>query len=153
MWRSDCIRNYVKERLYWPKEYVKERLYKEYVKERLYKEYVKERLYWPKEYVKERLYKEYVKELLYKEYVKERLYWPKEYVKERLYKEYVKEPDTPQFRGGNPYFFRENPYQSVSFIYASMYSENVHAIHTIRLMHEFSKERQPLHCDVIIGKQ
>ena len=39
--------------------------------------------------------------------------------------------DTPQFRGGNPYFFRENPYQSVSFIYASMlaYSENVHAIH------------------------
>ena len=24
--------------------------------------------------------------------------------------------DTPQFRGGNPYFFSENPYQSVSFI-------------------------------------
>ena len=39
--------------------------------------------------------------------------------------------DTPQFRGGNPYFFRENPYQSVSLIYASMYSEHVHAIHTI----------------------
>ena len=38
-------------------------------------------------------------------------------------------PDTPQFRGGNPYFFRENLYQSVSFIYASMYRENVHAIH------------------------
>ena len=38
-------------------------------------------------------------------------------------------PDTPQFRGGNPYFFIENPYQSVSFIYASMYRENVHAIH------------------------
>ena len=37
--------------------------------------------------------------------------------------------DTPQFRGGNPYFFSENPYQSVSFIYASMYRENVHAIH------------------------
>ena len=37
--------------------------------------------------------------------------------------------DTPQFRGRNPYFFRENPYQSVSFIYALMYSENVHAIH------------------------
>ena len=37
--------------------------------------------------------------------------------------------DTPQFRGGNPYFFNENPYQSVSFIYASMYRENVHAIH------------------------
>ena len=29
--------------------------------------------------------------------------------------------DTPQFRGGNPYFFSENLYQSVSFIYASMY--------------------------------
>ena len=27
--------------------------------------------------------------------------------------------DTPQFRGGNPYFFSENPYQSVSFIYQS----------------------------------
>ena len=27
--------------------------------------------------------------------------------------------DTPQFRGGNPYFFSENLYQSVSFIYAS----------------------------------
>ena len=37
--------------------------------------------------------------------------------------------DTPQFRGGNPYFFNENPYQSVSFIYALMYRENVHAIH------------------------
>ena len=37
--------------------------------------------------------------------------------------------DTPQFRGGNPYFFSENPYQSVSFIYASMYRENVHAIY------------------------
>ena len=37
--------------------------------------------------------------------------------------------DTPQFRGGNPYFFSENPYQSVSFIYASMYRENVRAIH------------------------
>ena len=36
--------------------------------------------------------------------------------------------DTPQFRGGNPYFFSGNLYQSVSFIYASMYSENVHAI-------------------------
>ena len=24
---------------------------------------------------------------------------------------------------------------------------------TIRLMHEFSRERQPLHCDVIVGKQ
>ena len=48
-------------------------------------------------------------------------------------------PDTPQFRGGNPYFFRENPCQSVSFIYASMYSENVHAIHTIP--YKFKKNR------------
>ena len=39
------------------------------------------------------------------------------------------ESDTPQFCGGNPYFFSENPYQSVSFIDASMYRENVHAIH------------------------
>ena len=30
------------------------------------------------------------------------------------------DPDTPQFRWGNPYFFSENLYQSVSFIYASM---------------------------------
>ena len=37
--------------------------------------------------------------------------------------------DTPQFLGGNPYFFNENPYQSVSFIYAWMYRENVHTIH------------------------
>ena len=37
--------------------------------------------------------------------------------------------DMPQFRGGNPYFFSENPYTSVSFIYASIYRENVHAIH------------------------
>ena len=33
------------------------------------------------------------------------------------------------FVGGNPYFFSENLCQSVSFIYASMYSENFHAIH------------------------
>ena len=25
--------------------------------------------------------------------------------------------DTPQFRGGNPYFFSENLYQSVSFLF------------------------------------
>ena len=37
--------------------------------------------------------------------------------------------DTPQFRGGNPYFVSENLYQSVSFIYASMCRENVHTIH------------------------
>ena len=46
--------------------------------------------------------------------------------------------DTPQFRGGNPYFFSENPYQSVSFIYASMYRENVHAIH---IAMQFAKNR------------
>ena len=39
--------------------------------------------------------------------------------------------DTPQFRGGNPYYFSENLYQSVSFIYASIYRENVHAIHIV----------------------
>ena len=48
--------------------------------------------------------------------------------------------DTPQFRGGNPYFFSENPYQSVSFIYVSMYRENVHAIHiTVHIAMEFGK--------------
>ena len=41
----------------------------------------------------------------------------------------VSDADTPQFREGNPYFFNENPYQSVSFIYASIYRENVHVIH------------------------
>ena len=46
--------------------------------------------------------------------------------------------DPPQFRGGNPYFFRENPYQSVSFIYASMYSEHVPAIH---IAMQFKKNR------------
>ena len=46
--------------------------------------------------------------------------------------------DTPQFRGGNPYFFSENLSQSVSFIYASMYSENVHAIH---IAMQFTKNR------------
>ena len=40
--------------------------------------------------------------------------------------------DTPQFRGGNPYFFSENLYQSVSFIYASMYREYIHAIHIVK---------------------
>ena len=46
--------------------------------------------------------------------------------------------DTPQFRGGNLYFFSENLSQSVSFIYASMYSENVHAIH---IAMQFTKNR------------
>ena len=57
--------------------------------------------------------------------------------------------DTPQFRGGNPYFFRENPYQSVSFIYASMYSENVHAIHTIP--YQFTKKIATLQQRTKIG--
>ena len=56
--------------------------------------------------------------------------------------------DTPQFRWGNPYFFSENPYQSVSFISASMYRENVHAIHiTMRFAKQIvtlcKKNRQP----------
>ena len=56
--------------------------------------------------------------------------------------------DTPQFRWGNPYFFSENLYQSVSFIYASMYRENVHAIHiTMRFAKKIvtlcNKNRQP----------
>ena len=58
-------------------------------------------------------------------------------------------PDTPQFRGGNPYFFRENPYQSVSFIYASMYSENIHAIHTIP--YQFTKKIATLQQRTKIG--
>ena len=40
----------------------------------------------------------------------------------------VESRHTPQFRAGNPYFFSENLYQSVSFIYASMYREHVHAM-------------------------
>ena len=45
-------------------------------------------------------------------------------------------------------FFRENPYQSVSFIYASMYRENVHAIHiSMQLCKQIAtlcnKNRQP----------
>ena len=40
----------------------------------------------------------------------------------------VQKTDAPQFRGGNPYFFSENLYQSISFIYSSMDRENVHAI-------------------------
>ena len=39
--------------------------------------------------------------------------------------------DTPQFRWGNLYFFSEKLYQSVSFIYASMYREKVQAIHAV----------------------
>ena len=46
--------------------------------------------------------------------------------------------DTPQFLGGNPYFFCENLYQSVSFVDASMY----HAIfHAIRVAIQFAKNR------------
>ena len=47
----------------------------------------------------------------------------------RRHGKFVTLSDMPQFRWGNPYFFSENLYQSVSFIYASMYRENVHAIH------------------------
>ena len=54
----------------------------------------------------------------------------------------------PQFRGGNPYFFSENLYQSVSFIYASMYCENVHAIH---IAMQFSKKSG--HCVIKIDSQ
>ena len=54
---------------------------------------------------------------------------------------FVTSADTPQFRGGNPYFFSENPYQSVSFIYASTYRENVHAIH---IAMQFAKKSR--HC-------
>ena len=56
--------------------------------------------------------------------------------------------DTPQFRGGNPYFFSENPYQSVSFIYASMYRENVHAIH---IEMQFAKKSR--HCVIKVDSQ
>ena len=56
--------------------------------------------------------------------------------------------DTPQFRGGNPYFFSENPYQSVSFIYAWIYRENDHAIHIA--MQFASKSR---HCVIKIVSQ
>ena len=56
--------------------------------------------------------------------------------------------DTPQFHGGNPYFFSENPYQSVSFIYASMYRENVHAIH---IEMQFAKKSR--HCVIKVDSQ
>ena len=56
--------------------------------------------------------------------------------------------DTPQFHGGNPYFFSENLYQSVSFIYASMYRENVHAIHIAK---QFAKKMR--HCEIKIDIQ
>ena len=56
--------------------------------------------------------------------------------------------DTPQFRGGNPYFFSEDPYQFVPFIYASMYRENVHAIH---IAMQFAKKSR--HCVIKIDSQ
>ena len=54
-------------------------------------------------------------------------------------------PDMPQLRGGNPYFFSENPYTSVSFIYASIYRENIHAIHIAMQFAKklCNKNRQP----------
>ena len=60
----------------------------------------------------------------------------------------VSDTDTPQFCGGNPYFFSENPYQSVSFIYASMYRENVNAIH---IEMQFAKKSR--HCVIKVDSQ
>ena len=53
--------------------------------------------------------------------------------------------DTPQFRGGNSYFFSENLYQSVSFIFASMYHEKVH------IARQFAKKSR--HCVIKIDSQ
>ena len=53
--------------------------------------------------------------------------------------------DMPQFRGGNPYFFSENPYPS---LYATMYRENVHAIH---IAVQFAKKCR--HCVIKIDSQ
>ena len=47
----------------------------------------------------------------------------------------------PQFLGGNPYFFCENLYQSVSFVDALMYHDIIHAI---RIAMQFAKKSQ--HC-------
>ena len=55
---------------------------------------------------------------------------------------------TPQFRGGNPYFFNENPYQSVSFIYALVYRETIHAIH---IAMQFAKKSR--HCVIKVDSQ
>ena len=49
--------------------------------------------------------------------------------------------DTPQFRGGNPYFFCENLYQSVSFFDASMYLDT---FHEIRIAMQFAKKTATL---------
>ena len=54
----------------------------------------------------------------------------------------------PNFEVGDPYFFSENLYQSVSFIYASMYRENVHAIH---IAMQFAKQSR--HCVIKIDSQ
>ena len=56
--------------------------------------------------------------------------------------------DTPQFRGRNPYFFSENPYQSVSFIYASMYHKCSRNSYHDAVMQKngdivYNKNRQP----------
>ena len=53
----------------------------------------------------------------------------------------VIETDTPQFLGGNPYFFCENLYQSVSIVDASMYRDIFHAI---RVATQFAKKLR--HC-------
>ena len=49
--------------------------------------------------------------------------------------------DTPQFLGGNPYFFGENLYQSVSIVDASMYRE---IFHPIRVATQFANKLR--HC-------
>ena len=41
----------------------------------------------------------------------------------------------------------------LSGIDASSFLECTPSLVVIRLMHEFSRARQPLHCDVIVGKQ
>ena len=61
---------------------------------------------------------------------------------------YITKADTPQCRGGNPYFFSENPYTSVSFIYASIYRENVHAIH---IAMQFANKSR--HCVIKVDSQ
>ena len=66
----------------------------------------------------------------------------------RLLVKFQSYTDTPQFREGNPYFSSENPYKSVSFIYASIYRENVHAIH---IAMQFAKKSR--HCVLKIDSQ
>ena len=59
-------------------------------------------------------------------------------LKGKVMSTFVTPADTPQFRGGggNPYFFSETLYQSVSLIDASMYRDTFHAI---RIAMQFAK--------------